>query len=71
MCRDQGEPGDIGPIGIIYGADDTNAKKSTIRVNIERMDSAISSERFVIPDGLTGEQLRQFLLSHAESIGRL
>lgn len=39
-----------------------NKKTAPIRINIDRMKSALSAESFVMPQGLSREEKRKFIL---------
>lgn len=42
-------------------------KESNVEIDIERMDKAIQSERFLMPQGLSREEKRRFILAFAQS----
>ena len=43
----------------------SNEESAPVRVDIERMEKALASPSIAMPSGLTREQKRQFILSHA------
>ena len=40
----------------------SNQKTAPIRINLDRMKSALSAETFVMPQGLSREEKRKFIL---------
>lgn len=43
-----------------------NIESSCVRIDIERMSKALTSETIQVPSGLTREETIQFILSHAK-----
>ena len=39
-----------------------NQKTAPVRINLDRMKSALSAESFVMPQGLSREEKRRFIL---------
>ena len=39
-----------------------NQKTAPVRINLDRMKSALSAETFVMPQGLSREEKRKFIL---------
>ena len=43
----------------------SNQKTAPIRINLDRMKSALSAESFVMPQGLSREEMRKHIIASA------
>lgn len=52
-------------ISLVTSTSSTEQKTMPIRTNIDRMKSALSAETFVMPQGLSREEMRKHIIASA------
>lgn len=52
-------------MSLVISTNSTEQKTMPIRTNIDRMKSALSAESFVMPQGLTREEMRKNIIASA------